>query len=252
MEKKYNFIYKTTNLINYKFYIGMHSTNNMNDTYIGSGTFLKRSIKKYGVENFKFEILEFVETREELKKREKELINEELLKDPFCMNIKLGGEGGFDHIIHDKKRDLEHLKKARERSNWLRKNDENWKQKTKEINAKNAKKASSKSSVCPLLEYNKNNGNPMKGKKHTNETKKKMSLSHENKNITRENQKEINQKIANSLKGKYSKEKSSSWGKCHIHSLEENISKQVLKEELQLWLDKGWKKGILPRNKIKI
>ena len=60
------YIYKTTNLINGKYYFGMHCTDNLNDGYIGSGTQLKRSIIKHGKENFKTEILEFLPTKEEL------------------------------------------------------------------------------------------------------------------------------------------------------------------------------------------
>lgn len=92
---KYHYIYKTTNLINQKYYIGMHSTNDMNDGYIGSGDRLRRSIKKYGKDNFKCEIIEVLPNRDLLKKRERELINEELLDDFLCMNITYGGGGGF-------------------------------------------------------------------------------------------------------------------------------------------------------------
>ncbi len=93
-EKKHHFIYRTINLINEKFYIGMHSTDNLDDGYIGSGDKLRRSIKKYGKENFKCEILEFYPNRNSLKDREKELVNDELLKNSMCMNLRLGGEGG--------------------------------------------------------------------------------------------------------------------------------------------------------------
>lgn len=40
-------IYKTTNLINDKIYVGKHNTS-VNDGYLGSGKILKQSIKKYG------------------------------------------------------------------------------------------------------------------------------------------------------------------------------------------------------------
>ena len=53
-------IYKTTNLINDKFYVGQHYTS-ANDGYLGSGKILLNAIKKYGKENFNREILEFVD-----------------------------------------------------------------------------------------------------------------------------------------------------------------------------------------------
>jgi group I intron endonuclease len=94
-QKKYHFIYKTTCNVNSKYYLGMHSTDNLDDGYIGSGTRLWHSIKKYGRENFSIEILEFLSDRELLKIRELELINAEKLVDPLCMNLRVGGEGGW-------------------------------------------------------------------------------------------------------------------------------------------------------------
>jgi hypothetical protein len=99
-EKKYHYIYKTTNLKTGKFYVGMHSTDNLNDGYLGSGKRLRRSIRKNGIENFKLEILEFLSDRSSLKAREKELVNEDLLKDPMCMNLQIGGGGGFHNQNH--------------------------------------------------------------------------------------------------------------------------------------------------------
>ena len=96
MTKQYHYIYKITCLINQKFYIGLHSTNNINDGYFGSGKRLWFSINKYGKNNFKFEILEYLSDRESLIKREKDIVNEELLLDPLCMNIKIGGNGGWN------------------------------------------------------------------------------------------------------------------------------------------------------------
>lgn len=93
--KRYHFIYKTTCKVNGKFYYGMHSTDSLDDGYVGSGTRLWHAIKKHGRENFSIEILEFLPDRESLKKREAELITEEMLKDPMCMNLKLGGDGGW-------------------------------------------------------------------------------------------------------------------------------------------------------------
>ena len=91
-QKQYHFIYKTIN-VNGKYYIGMHSTDNLDDGYLGSGQRLWHAIKKYGKENFKRETLEFLPDRSSLKTREKQIVNEELINDPLCMNISLGGTG---------------------------------------------------------------------------------------------------------------------------------------------------------------
>lgn len=65
MEKKYNFVYLTTNLINGKQYVGDHSTDNLNDNYLGSGNLIVEAVRKYGKENFNREILEFFSTKKE-------------------------------------------------------------------------------------------------------------------------------------------------------------------------------------------
>lgn len=92
--RKFHYIYRTTCSISGKFYIGMHSTDDIDDGYVGSGKVLWYSIKKHGKENHKTEILEFLPTRDQLKTREHQIINEDLLDDPLCMNLVLGGEGG--------------------------------------------------------------------------------------------------------------------------------------------------------------
>jgi hypothetical protein len=72
----------------------MHSTDNLEDGYLGSGKILSYSIGKHGKENHRREIVEFAENHEALKHREKEIVNEELLADPLNINLKCGGEGG--------------------------------------------------------------------------------------------------------------------------------------------------------------
>ena len=97
-QKKYHYIYKTTCQVTGKFYVGMHSTDNLEDGYLGSGKILKYSVNKHGDENHIKEILEFLPSREALKLREKEIVDESLLVHPLNMNLKYGGEGGFDHL----------------------------------------------------------------------------------------------------------------------------------------------------------
>ena len=94
--RKYHIIYKTTCLVTGRYYIGMHSTNDLNDSYLGSGVRLKRSIKKHGKEQHIREILEQLPSRQAASDREKELITEELRADPMCLNCGVGGLGAVD------------------------------------------------------------------------------------------------------------------------------------------------------------
>jgi group I intron endonuclease len=97
-------IYKTTNLINGKIYIGKDEKNTPN--YIGSGLLITRSIKKYGKENFKKEILETCLNKDELKAREQYWIKEYNSTDILVgYNITKGGDGGLTSSI-------EHLSKV--------------------------------------------------------------------------------------------------------------------------------------------
>ena len=101
MQKKHYLIYKTTNLVNGKIYIGKHETDNLDDGYLGSGNLLRRAIKKYGEKNFKREILFECSSREEMNAKETELVNEDFLNRDDVYNIKLGGQGGWDYVIEN-------------------------------------------------------------------------------------------------------------------------------------------------------
>jgi len=95
-KNKYHLIYKTTNLVNNKIYIGAHSTNDINDGYIGSGKMLHFAIKKYGIENFKREVLYMFNSPEEMFEKEKEIVTEDFVSREDVYNIVTGGFGGFN------------------------------------------------------------------------------------------------------------------------------------------------------------
>lgn len=89
-DKKFHFVYKTTRFDG-KYYFGIHSTDNLTDGYMGSGTYIGRSLKKHGRDKHKIEILEFCESRDTAFKREGELVTLNTLADEMCMNNIPGG-----------------------------------------------------------------------------------------------------------------------------------------------------------------
>jgi len=92
------YIYQITNLVNGKIYVGVHKTGNLDDGYMGSGKVIKRAIKKYGIDNFTKDVLEFFESEELMYAKEKEVVTENFLERDEVYNLRRGGLGGFDHI----------------------------------------------------------------------------------------------------------------------------------------------------------
>jgi len=186
----YHYIYKTVNLKNNKYYIGIHSTNNLDDGYLGSGTYLKNAIKKYGKKNFECNIISFYDNRKELKKAEYVIVNQDILRDKNCMNLKRGGTGGWDYINKHKLGKPNFgtpkvVKKCLEKLKFKRIND-------KEFSERYNKKVSES-----LKEKYKNEKHPWEGRKHTEETIKKMRKS---------------------AKGKYIGKRNSQYGTCWMYN----------------------------------
>jgi group I intron endonuclease len=202
-KKRFCFVYRTTNLVNQKYYIGCHCTFKLDDGYLGSGMRIQRAVAKYGRESFKLEILQFFETREEALAREKELVTEKLLKDPMCMNIQLGGNGGWSqeqqiklskraHVILAQKLTPERREKFREqmKKRWqtgLIKHQDNW-----------------------------------TGKRHKPETIERIKQTKSNQGAGSEN---------------------SQYGTCWIYRIASKESKKVTRSELSKYLSEGWLLG---------
>ena len=216
----YYLIYKITNNVNNKIYIGKHQTEDKNDDYIGSGKILKRAIEKYGLDKFTKEILFECNSLEEMNEKEAEIVDEEFVARLDTYNVKLGGQGGWDFINqnnlnHTGEHNFDGLKKHNE----LLKVDKDYYDKWYLSFINNY---DSKISVETLLNYQKLNGNPFKNKKHTNESKAKIGK-------------------ANSIHQQG--ENNSQYVTCWIYNEETQENKKIKKEELELYIKNGWIKG---------
>jgi hypothetical protein len=98
MQPLYYTIYKITNVINQRIYIGKHQTADINDDYMGSGKILRYAIDKYGIENFTKEILHVFDNEAEMNAKEAELVTAEFVLRETNYNLCVGGHGGFSHI----------------------------------------------------------------------------------------------------------------------------------------------------------
>lgn len=213
-------VYKITNLINNKIYIGVHKTSNINDDYMGSGVILKKAQEKYGIENFQKEILEVFDNPEDMFNMESKLVNEDFVKDTETYNIKLGGFGGWSHLNDGSQEHIERtkrgMKKAKENgflekamlaNAWLYENDPIW-----------LKNKVDKFKIS-ITKYYETHCGIFKGKHHTEETKEKMRKAH---------------------KGKQKGEKNSQFNTMWIYSLEEKKNKKIPKGSQ---IPEGWLKG---------
>ena len=96
MENKIYILYKTTNIINDKFYVGIHKQKHgvspyEFDGYLGSGKILIESIQKYGKNNFVRETLDTFDTKSEAEEAEKLMVNGLFLENKNVYNLIEGG-----------------------------------------------------------------------------------------------------------------------------------------------------------------
>ena len=205
-QRKFHYIYKISRTDGSgRYYIGMHSTDDLEDGYFGSGMLLWKSIRKHGKEKHSKEILEFLPSRKELKERERQLVNEEILNDPRCMNLQLGGEGGWcdshqDHFAALQQQFAAGSDAAKARS------------------AKSAKTQSAMMLAGALAPPS------FSGMKHTAETRRKMSMSQS---------------------GKQRGEKNSQYGTCWVNQNGNalKIKRELLEKYLATGYQRG-RKGV--------
>ena len=194
-------IYKITNNINNKYYIGVHSGTET-DTYCGSGELINKAYDKYGVENFTKTILETFDTQEEAYKAEETYCNQAIVDDKMSYNLCLGGHNGSFISLNKSKEHRERMSKFMT---------------GRKMSAESIKKLS----------------NTKKGKKLSVETKRKMSEAQKGRKISEEHKEKLRQANLGKKKSKESVEKmrKALTGKANPTTSETNRKRNKLKKE---------------------
>jgi GTPase involved in cell partitioning and DNA repair len=160
-------IYRTTNILNGKIYIGKHQTKDINDGYLGSGIALEKAIKKYGKESFKKEVLFIFNTEDEMNEKEKELVTESFIASNSNYNMGVGGEGG-SHF-----KGKSHSEKTKKLLSSIAKNQRHSEETRKKISEANRKRVLSEETKKKLSEKAKLRFSDEKSKKNHSDTMKK-------------------------------------------------------------------------------
>lgn len=167
MSKHYNLLYKITNLVNGKVYVGVHCTDNLEDGYMGSGPAIKAAIRKHGIENFKKEVLVYCLDADMAYAFERMVVNIDFVNRRDTYNMKAGGEGGKTgcKTSDETKRKIGEANKGKHRSE----------------EAKRKMSEAKKGEKHPLFgkhlpeETKRKLSDVHKGKHHSEETKRKMA-----------------------------------------------------------------------------
>ena len=213
--KTIHYLYKTTCNVTNRYYIGMHSTNNLEDGYMGSGKRLRRSIRKYGEGNHTKEILGFYDTRELLVEAEIKVITPDMVDDKDCMNLTLGGNGSFETL---NKRGLNNSANqcslGGKKFSQMRKGNPELDKEYREKLSKGIRKAYKEGRITPTV------GGWNKGKTLSDEHKRNIGKTN---SVTQ------------------SGIRNSQYGTCWI--TKEGSNKKIKKEDLEQHIKDGWLKG---------
>lgn len=120
----YHYTYKiicTEGHLKGHYYLGKHSTNNLDDGYKGSGKIIKDYYKKHPNGYIK-QIIQFFDSKEDAFKAEKELIGDLHKTDKLCLNTKAGGKGGWPSGLPSAMKGKRHSEEAKRKMSESRKN----------------------------------------------------------------------------------------------------------------------------------
>ena len=197
-------------MLNGMIYIGQHTTTNPNDDYMGSGKYIIRAIKKYGIENFKKEILFECSSQEELNAKERELVNEDFVNRDDTYNLVLGGIQGLSH-----EQAVEFGRKGQKKLQKLLEDPNKHKEFCKKVRQHIKRLWKDNPEIYRKFRYDSS------GKHHSDETKMKM----------RE-------------KGKLrTGAKNSMFGRMWIHNELVQVNATIEKAWLYDYMEQGWKVG---------
>ena len=162
------YIYKITNLINNKQYVGQ-SVKDINEHYYGSGILIKKAIKKYKKQNFKKDIIEICSSIDELNIKESYYISKFKTIQPHGYNIRSGGNNSFLSETTKNKISVSRKNKC------VGPNNPNWKAASFTEDTKRKISKSVKLRYDTYPSYKKAISKTSKNRKHSEITKKIMS-----------------------------------------------------------------------------
>lgn len=185
--------YKITNLINNKYYWGVHDGSNT-ENYQGSGLLLQQAYEKHGIQNFKKQILKEFEIETEAYELEAVIVDEAMINknNPMCYNLCIGGKGGDKYSCQTPERQAEISKK--------------------------------------LSEAHKGENHPMFGKNHSHESKDKIiqglknywdNMSDDDKKQQSEKRKEIQNNISDEKRLEMIQKQKNTWANKTEEEMEE-------------------------------
>jgi hypothetical protein len=207
-------VYKTTNIINGKYYIGAHQTNNLQDGYLGSGKVFRRAVTKYGEASFSKIILFHCVSADQMYAMERAVITQAVIDDKNSYNLRLGGEGGWEYARSRNTKmitpdiAIEYNQRATVRRKLLSKTDPVFEAKRisilKNMNA---------------MDFDRRT---FLGRNHSAESKRLIGEAN---------------KIAQSG------HRNSHFGNCWIYNLDLKVNKSIPRNELEKYQKVGWMKG---------
>ena len=172
------YIYKTTNLLNGKIYIGQHKNSDYKPKYLGSGKLIKAAINKYGIENFSNEIICSCETKEDMCNKEIYWINkyQSFPKTGIGYNLTPGGEWGDITFGMNEKQYSEYCKKFQGNKNGMFGHHQSQESLDKMVKTRKEKGIGVGESN-PMWRSGERGIHYMLGKTHSEQTKSKISES---------------------------------------------------------------------------